>query len=159
MQRPRSRFNVRYWPSQCVLRRRAMCDRDCATKEGWSAIGAAQLRSANVSTERPTLFEQQKGRGANRGLGVGELTLAAFAALLGGFLLRTARRFLRSFLGRLLCRFLRGFLGGLFCRLLGSLFRRLLSGFLHRLFHRLLRCFLGGLLGSALPRLTRDGRT
>jgi hypothetical protein len=37
-----------------------MCDRDCATKEGWSAIGAAQLRSANVPTERPTLFEQQK---------------------------------------------------------------------------------------------------
>src|ERR1017187_4157931 len=155
MQRPRSRFNVRYWPSQCVLRRRAMCDRDCATKEGWSAIGAAQLRSANVPTERPTLFEQQKGRGANRGLGVGELTLAAFAALLGGSLYW----FLRSFIGRLLCRFLRGFLGGLFCRLLGSLFRRLLSGFLHRLFHRLLRCFLGGLLGSALPRLTRDGRT
>src|ERR1017187_7646579 len=147
MQRPRSRFNVRYWPSQCVLRRRAMCDRDCATKEGWSAIGAAQLRSANVPTERPTLFEQQKGRGANRGLGVGELTLAAFAALLGGFLLRTARRFLGGFLGRSLYWFLRSFL----CRLL--------CGFLHRLFHRLLRCFLGGLLGSPLPRLTRDGRT
>jgi hypothetical protein len=33
LQGPRSRFNVRYLPGECALRRKAMCDRDYATRD------------------------------------------------------------------------------------------------------------------------------
>src|ERR1039458_103277 len=99
-----------------------------------------------------------KSRGANRGPGVSEFRLAASAALLGGFFLRTARRLLRRFLDCFLCRFLGGLLGSFF-RCLLSWLSRLLSGFLHRLFRGLLGRFLGGFLGSALARFSRGWRT
>src|ERR1019366_5504271 len=107
-----------------------MCDRDSGYKGGCNAIRRGADALCSTTCHAPGVWSSKEGRGAHHGPSVGEFTLAAFAALL------------RGFLGRLLCRFLRGLLNSLFCRLL----RRLLGGFLHRLFRCLLRCFLGGLL-------------